>query len=163
YLRTAARAHPDLMDSIVEHHLLNELVEAHPIDVSAEELQAGADRFRRVNRLSQAADTERWLRETRLSPRQFEDLIEEHLKRDKAKQALIDERIDAYFAAHRARFDTLVTCEVTLRARAEAERVLSVARSGVGLQTAAEEWLRSESAAAEGACAIRTSPASECP
>jgi hypothetical protein len=130
--------------------------------LSTEELQEGSDRFRLAHGLDTPAVTTTWLRESRLSPAQFEMLIEENVKREKAKRALIEARIEAHFATHRDRFDTLTTCEATLPDRVSAERLLPEARAIGSLQSAATAWLYS-GVATGGECVVRVAAASELP
>lgn len=163
YLRTACGSCPDLMETIVEHHLLDDLVEESGTEVSNQELQEGADRFRRAQGLLSAADARAWLVETRLTALQFEELIEENVRREKAKQSLIDARIDAHFQQHRSRFDTLITYEVRARDGEVVELLAARAAHDDGLRGAAEQWLREATPAAGSECAICVSVASQRP
>jgi putative peptide maturation system protein len=65
---------PGLMDRIVSEVIIGEALAADPPEVSEEEAQAAADRFRRENGLRSATATARWLEETGLSEARFTDL-----------------------------------------------------------------------------------------
>jgi putative peptide maturation system protein len=141
YLRSIQGNYPDLMNAILEHHLLSEGVRENPPSLSPQELQEGADRFRQAHGLFTEEATRRWLEEVRLSPAQFEQLITGNVQRRKFKQALVEERVKAHFEAHRAEFDTVRLFQADVPGCQAAERLAVVARARGDLRSAVEEWV----------------------
>lgn len=141
YLRSIKGNYPDVMEAILEHHLLSEGMSEKPPSVSPQELQEGADRFRQAHGLFTAEAMRRWLDEVRLSASQFEQLITENVQRRKFKQALVEEGIGPYLEAHRAEFDTVRLFQAEVPGRQDAERLAADARARGDLRTAVEEWV----------------------
>jgi putative peptide maturation system protein len=143
-LRMSAAEHPDLLDELVHQKLLLQAIERDPPPVTAEELQEAADRFRRANGLHTAAETARWLEELGLPEDQFGGVLELTVQGRKMKQRVTAEHLEAYFEAHRDRYDQLRLLEVRVPAPELAERLAAEAR-GAGLLAATEAVLRDSS------------------
>jgi parvulin-like peptidyl-prolyl isomerase len=70
------------------------------IEITDEELQAGADRFRSSNKLESANATQRWLQDRMLSMDDFEQLITTNLLTYKVAERLFDSQVAPYFHQH---------------------------------------------------------------
>ena len=141
YLRGVHGNYPDLMNVVVEHHLLSEGVKANPPFLSLQELQDGADHFRQAHGLFTAEATQRWLAEARLSMTQFEQLVTENVQRRKFKQKLLEDLVPHYFEMHRQTFDTVRLCQVQVAQHDAADRLAAAARDREDLHGVAAEWL----------------------
>jgi hypothetical protein len=120
--------------------LVQEQARQAGLSVTAEELQAAADAFRRDLGLHTAADTHARLAQQRLSVHDFEAGLEEALLADKLKHHLTAAGVDDYFSAHRAGLDVLQLAHV-LAGRDELARELvsQVRDEGRGLEEVARE------------------------
>ncbi|MDQ3698555.1 MAG: TIGR04500 family putative peptide maturation system protein [Gemmatimonadota bacterium] len=141
YLRSVEGNYPELMEAILEHHLLSDGVRENPPSVSPQELQEGADRFRQAHGLFTMEATQRWLDDVRLSLAQFEQLVMENVQRRKFKQGLVEERVRPYFEEHRTEFDTVRLFQAEVPECEAAERLAAGARERGDLRAAVEERL----------------------
>lgn len=105
FLKFAAQHDSDLMEVLVNQHLIEEAAEQSSVRVSQKELQAAADAFRRRNRLYSADATERWLRELGLTAEDFADVVRRQVKAQKLKVLISRNRLRPYFRQHRCKFD----------------------------------------------------------
>jgi putative peptide maturation system protein len=94
------------------------------LSVTAEELQAAADVFRRGQRLNTAAATQAWLAGRGLSVDDFEAGLEENLLAAKLKRHLSAPQVDEFFSAHRAELER-VQFAILLLERDELARELA--------------------------------------
>lgn len=75
------------------------------IEVTGEELQAEADRFRAERELFDAEATEAWLAGSRLSFADWESCLEERITARKLREALTAGKVEEHFAVNRLSFD----------------------------------------------------------
>ena len=129
YLRSVLENRPDLMDIIVQHHLLSERVRETSPSVSPLEIQVAADRFRQAHGLLSEAATNQWLTEMRLSMEQFRRLMKENVQRRKFRDALVEERIQCYFDSHPTEFEEVRLFHVQIPDSESAKKLTADARS----------------------------------
>jgi parvulin-like peptidyl-prolyl isomerase len=87
--------------------VIDKAVKERGITVTAEEIQAEAERVRRENRLEKAADTLAWLAEQMITPDDWEAGIREHLLQKKLSEALFSGEVEKYFAQNRLDFEQI--------------------------------------------------------
>jgi parvulin-like peptidyl-prolyl isomerase len=104
-LRRQGRLWPLAVQALSAQVVLQEASQAG-LSVSADELQATADTFRRRAGLLSAADTNTWLAREGLSVDDLEVDLEEHLLASKLKQHQAAQA-DEYFSTHQKDFDRL--------------------------------------------------------
>lgn len=110
--------------------LIREEVERHPIELSDAELQLGMDRWRRANRLHDAAATRRWLQERGMTHEQLEQSVLAQLTMARLRERLTAGRIEPYFAAHHADFDTVRVAQLGFLDELQARRAHGEILSG---------------------------------
>lgn len=76
------------------------------LTVSDDELQRGADELRLALGLRTAHSTCQWLERRRWTTEDFETMVERRLLKGKLAKYVCGERVEAYFALHRAEFDS---------------------------------------------------------
>jgi parvulin-like peptidyl-prolyl isomerase len=75
------------------------------LSVSADEIQAAADRFRRQNNLTSAQETDSWLKEERLNVADFEEEIKRNLVLSKLCYHVTSGDVARYFDQNQSLFD----------------------------------------------------------
>ena len=110
-LRREGRLRPLVLEALAEE-VIQEHARQAGLAVSAAELQAAADAFRRRHGLSSAADTHAWLKGQGLSVDEFKASLEGPLLAAKLRQHLTALQVDEYFSTHRADFDELQLARV---------------------------------------------------
>ncbi len=95
-----------IIDRLVNVCLIQEALADDPIELSDEELQLAMDGFRRAHRLYSATDTYRWLEQRGMTHAQLEGLVADEATVAKLRDRVTANQVEAYFAAHRANFDT---------------------------------------------------------
>ncbi|MEU6073584.1 TIGR04500 family putative peptide maturation system protein [Micromonospora sp. NPDC047074] len=98
----------DVLARLVDTGVIAAELEAHPVELSDEELQAAADAYRRARGLLDPASTGRWLAERGLSAEDFADLVADTVAVSRLRERVVGDRAVDWFARHRASFDTLV-------------------------------------------------------
>ena len=136
-LHLAGDANPDLLELLVEQQLVVRAVEREQLAPEPIELQAAADDFRRAHGLHSASAMHDWLQSPRLTLERFQRILTVTLQARKLRQRIASERIDEYFARHRADFDRLQFVEVRT-ARAESARQLTSLAATTSLMSALE-------------------------
>jgi PPIC-type PPIASE domain len=129
-----------LVREALAEQLVQEQARQAGLSVTAEELQAAADAFRRAHALHTAAATRAWLDGQGLTADDFEAGLEERLLAAKLKQHQTAAQVDDYFSAHRAGLEVLQLAQV-LVGRDELARELAsqVRDEGRGLEEVARE------------------------
>src|SRR5262245_45594852 len=120
--------------------LVQEQARQAGLSVTAEELQAAADAFRRAHGLHTAAATRAWLGGQGLTAADFEAGLGERLLAARLKQRQTAARADESFAARRADFERLRVGQV-LAGREDLARELAsqIRDEGRGLEEVARE------------------------
>ena len=91
---------------LVDACLIQEELCKNPIALTGEELQRAMDGFRRAKRLFRAEDARRWMERHGLTQEKLERLVGEHAKVDRLRARVAAGRVEDYFEAHRADFET---------------------------------------------------------
>jgi parvulin-like peptidyl-prolyl isomerase len=138
-LRAQGRLGPLVREALAEQ-LVQEQARQAGLSVTADELQAAADAFRRAGGLYAAADTHARLAEQGLSVDDLEQGLEEALLAAKLKQHLAAAGVDDYFSAHRAGLEVLQLVQVRVERDELARELVSQVRDeGRGLEEVARE------------------------
>jgi parvulin-like peptidyl-prolyl isomerase len=103
YLKQRGRLLPLLRQGAVDHVVARRAAEAG-LAVTAAELQAAANAFRRRHGLTSAADTHAWLARQRLTVDDFERSLEADLLAAKFRDHLTRDHLPSHFAAYRERY-----------------------------------------------------------
>lgn len=108
---------------VVHRMLIARYAAAQGINITVEELQAAADRFRAERRLYSAADTELWLQANGLTLDDFEALLETHVVADKIRASFSDEQVARAFAERTVDLDTVEISILIVNDEAGAEEL----------------------------------------
>ena len=84
------------------------------IIVTAEEIEAEADRQRREKRLEKATDTLAWLAEQLVSPQDWETGIRNHLLAKKLAKTLFAKEVEQFFIQNRLEFEQVILYQMTV-------------------------------------------------
>src|SRR5262249_26125510 len=105
-LHLQGQLRPLVLEALADR-LVQEQARQAGLSVTAEELQAAADHFRRHHGLNTAADTHAWLLGRGLSADDLEAGLAESRLAARFKQHLTAPQVEGYFAAHREEFELL--------------------------------------------------------
>ncbi|MBW4666327.1 MAG: peptidylprolyl isomerase [Cyanomargarita calcarea GSE-NOS-MK-12-04C] len=84
------------------------------IIVTAEEIEAEADRQRRQKRLERATDTLAWLADQLVSPQDWEAGIRNHLLAQKLAETLFAKEVEQFFIQNRLEFEQVILYQMTV-------------------------------------------------
>jgi len=113
-----------ILERLVDVSLIRDELDQRPIELSDVELQRGLDDLRRAHGLNEAAATERWMQARGLTHEQLEELINERVTMERLRDRVANGRVEAYFEAHRADFDTAHVVRVECLDEDEAQRIV---------------------------------------
>jgi parvulin-like peptidyl-prolyl isomerase len=88
---------PELVHGILQQRILEMVAKELKIEISDQELQEGADRFRAANKIETAQATQQWLVDRLLSMDDFEQLITTNLLVSKVANKLFFDRAAPHF------------------------------------------------------------------
>lgn len=108
---------PELVHGILQRQVLSAAAVELKVEISAEELQAGADQFRSINQLATIAATQKWLTDRLLSVDDFENLVTTNVLIDKIAQHLFASKVDPYFHQHILNYSSAAISEIVLTDR----------------------------------------------
>lgn len=91
---------PELIHGILQRRVLESTAQELCIEISDQELQIGADRFRASNKLESINATQRWLQDRMLTVDDFEQLVTTNLLTYKVAERLFDSQVAPYFHQH---------------------------------------------------------------
>lgn len=94
-----------ICQKIVYQRIIEQAAAERNLTVTAEEIQAEADRIRYEKRLEKASDTLAWLEEQMVTSDDWEAGIGARLLRQKLANHLFDQEAERYFAQNRINFD----------------------------------------------------------
>lgn len=97
---------------ILSQRIIDRAARVRHVEVSAEEIQAEADRQRRAFRLERASDTLAWLADQQISPEDWEQGIHAQVLSQKLKRAMFESEVDRFFAQNRLDFDRVVLYQI---------------------------------------------------
>lgn len=118
------------IERLVNVCLIQEELERSPLELTDAELQAAMDRFRASKGLFKVEDTQRWLEQHGMTQEKLERYVAEKAIVPKLRDRLVAGQVDAYFAEHRADFDTLHIARLELADEAQARQLASQLRAG---------------------------------
>jgi hypothetical protein len=107
---------PDLLRTLVDTCLIEELFAQEPVELSAAQLQAAADAFRRSRGLHTAAATRAWLDERGLTEERFATMIKELARMALLRRRVVGDRVAEAVAARAAELDVLQVAWVEVAA-----------------------------------------------
>jgi parvulin-like peptidyl-prolyl isomerase len=105
---------PELVHGILQQRILEMAAKELKIEISDQELQEGADRFRAANKIETAQATQQWLADRLLSMDDFEQLITTNLLVSKVANKLFFDRAAPYFYEHILDYAAAVIYQVIL-------------------------------------------------
>ena len=137
-----------VMERLVNACLIQEALDAAPIELSDEELQVAMDGFRRAHRLYTGAETRRWMGLRGLNQERLENYVADQAVVAKLRQRIAEGQVQEYFEEYRADFDTARLARLDIPEEAHALRALELIRGGrLTFYEAAElEFTRGETA-----------------
>jgi parvulin-like peptidyl-prolyl isomerase len=104
----------EVCQNILYQKLIHQAAEERGITVSAEEIQAEADKQRHAMHLEKAADTLAWLKEQKMTPDDWEAGIRDRLLTEKLAEFLFSEQVEKFFAQNRLEFDQVLLYQIIL-------------------------------------------------
>jgi parvulin-like peptidyl-prolyl isomerase len=105
---------PELIQGILRRQVIDRCVREAGIKPTLVELQAAADRFRLLNKLESAEDTNKWLEDNFLSLDDFEYIVTQNLITDRLAQHLFGDRVEKFFYQNLLDYSTAIIYEVIL-------------------------------------------------
>ncbi|MGF1515746.1 MAG: peptidylprolyl isomerase [Elainellaceae cyanobacterium] len=90
---------------ILSQEVIERTAQEQDVDVTADQIQAEADRQRREMQLENASDTHAWLAEQQVTPEQWEAGIRDRLLATAVAEHLFAQEVDTYFVEHRLEFE----------------------------------------------------------
>jgi putative peptide maturation system protein len=111
-----------IIDRLVDLCLIQEALERDPITLSDAELQEAMDGFRRAKRLYTAAATYHWLESHGMTQQKLEEYVGDQAIVAKLRRRVAAGRVDTYFAAHHADFDTARIARIDFATEADRRR-----------------------------------------
>ncbi|MHB1128113.1 MAG: peptidylprolyl isomerase [Bacillota bacterium] len=121
------------------------------ITASVDDLQAGADSFRRNNELYSVAETERWLAENSKTLDDLEKEVELRVLSDKIRQSFKTEEVEKFFAQNKVEMDAAEISMLTVKDREVAmELLLQIHEEGTEFMLLARQYSVDEKAKSGG-------------
>jgi putative peptide maturation system protein len=114
-----------LLGPVVEGKLIASAAKKEGVSVKDDELQQAADDFRRGAGLHKAAETQRWLKQSRLTAADLESSLENVLLRQKLEEKLTQGRVEEHFARNRAQYDQAQLTHLVVAKEGLANELLS--------------------------------------
>jgi parvulin-like peptidyl-prolyl isomerase len=105
---------PELVHGILQQRILEMAAKELKIEISDQELQDGADRFRAANKIETVQSTQQWLADRLLSMDDFEQLITTNLLLSKVAHKLFFDRAASHFYEHVLDYASAVIYQVIL-------------------------------------------------
>jgi parvulin-like peptidyl-prolyl isomerase len=106
---------PELLHGILQRQILEETAASLKLEISADELQVGADQFRAANHLETIPATQKWLVDRLLSVDDFEQLVNTNLLATKVAQNLFGNQVAPYFYQNTLNYASAVIYEIILQ------------------------------------------------
>src|SRR5436305_13205801 len=122
-MKRSRRLRPMLLDSFVEHYLVNRARRAG-LSINDTELQQAADNFRLKNGMASAEQTTQWFQREAISADDFAAGLERDLLVEKLRRAIADPRIPDVFNQNTARFARVKLQRLLVATDADARQVL---------------------------------------
>jgi putative peptide maturation system protein len=144
-----------MLKRLVHAALIREALEQNPVTPSDDELQRALDAFRRAHRLYKAADMRRWMEQRSLTQEKLECLVAELAQIAALRDRVTADRVDEYFAAHRADFDVVFLAQIAVANAEQAQQIADRIRGGVDFYDAAEQCYQTGTATAAALLTVR--------
>jgi parvulin-like peptidyl-prolyl isomerase len=111
---------PEIVEGILARQAIAEAATEIGIEITTEELQEGADRFRLARSLHSSEETYKWLDKHGVSLDDFENTIQYNLTYLKLGNAIVEDKVEAYFAERQLDYMAAVIYEIVLEDEDEA-------------------------------------------
>ena len=105
---------PELLNGILQRQVLEDAAAELKLEISGDELQAGADQFRATNKLETIPATQKWLTDRMLSVDDFEQLVTTNLLAPKVAHCLFASKAAPYFYQNTLDYASAVIYELIL-------------------------------------------------
>lgn len=128
FLKYAGQGRSDLMQELVEQQLIFDAIEEHPFPVNEEEVQSAANEFRIASGLLTAEETQRWLRELRLSLDRFKEILTWGIQVRKLRAYITESEVEPYFKAHRQELALIQIVQAETRRQSVAKQLVKTAQ-----------------------------------
>ncbi|MEB3179373.1 MAG: peptidylprolyl isomerase [Nostocaceae cyanobacterium] len=102
----------NLWQQVLFQKVIDKAAQERGITVTAEEIQAEADRVRRENRLEKAADTLAWLADQMITPEDWETGIRELLLQKKLSATMFAGEVEKFFAQNSLDFEQILLYQI---------------------------------------------------
>lgn len=104
----------DIYKRVLSQQIISETVHAKGITVTAEEIQAEADRQRHQSHLESSTATFSWLAEQLITPEDWEAGISDRLLTTKLAESLFLHEVEKYFVENRLEFEQVVLYQLAV-------------------------------------------------
>jgi PPIC-type PPIASE domain len=104
----------DIHKRVLSQQIISETAKAKSIIVTAEEIQAEADRQRHQRHLESSTATFSWLAEQLMTPEDWEAGISDRLLTVKLAESLFAHEIERYFVEHRLEFEQVLLYKIAV-------------------------------------------------
>ena len=128
FLKYVGQEQSDLMQELVEQQLIFDAIEEHPFPVNEEQVQSAANEFRIANGLLTVEETQRWLRELRLSVERFQEILTWGIQARKLQAHVTESEEEPYFKAHRQELALIQIFQAGTRTQSVAKQLVKTAQ-----------------------------------
>lgn len=97
---------------ILHQKIINQSAQERGVTVTAEEIQAEAERQRREKRLEKASDTMAWLVDEMITVDEWEEGIRDRLLAQKLAKVLFDKEVEKFFVQHRLDYEQILLYQI---------------------------------------------------
>ncbi len=104
----------EVCQKILHQQIIERVAQEKKISVTAEEIQAEADRIRREKRLEKASEAIAWLTDQMSTADEWEQGICAHLLSQKLAHHLFDKEVEKFFAHNRLDFDQFILYQIVV-------------------------------------------------
>jgi len=114
----------DIMEKFIQNKITVYAAKKKGIEVSSDEMQQGADDFRRCMGLHRTSDTQKWLDSLGISIDEFETFINEHILINKVADTIVGNgAVESYFKLNSPAFDTVDICHIVVDDKDKAKEI----------------------------------------
>lgn len=104
----------EVSHEILHQKIINQSAQERGLTVTAEEIQAEADRQRREKRLEKASDTIAWLADQIITVDEWEEGIRDRLLAQKLAKFLFDKEVEKFFVQHRLDYEQILLYQIVV-------------------------------------------------
>lgn len=120
-------------DRLVAGAVIRQELAAEPVTLTAAELQAATDAFRRARGLLTAEATERWLNRRGLTHRELERQVGAEAAVERLRARIVTGRVEPYLTRHRRELDAVRLWRVSFADAAAADAAVAEITAGAGV------------------------------